>query len=77
MHYHYLTLEQRNNLESILRAQLASGALNTALGLLRQGDYGVCIECGADIPYARLRDDPLALHCRACARPPRAANGEH
>jgi RNA polymerase-binding transcription factor len=71
MHCHYFTLEQRDALEALIRAQVAAGpALQEALARLHQLDYGVCIECGGDIGFGRLRDDPFALHCRACARLP-------
>ena len=70
-HYHYLTVEQRDHLARSMRAKLAPGAaLENALAQLHQPDYGVCIECGKDIGYARLAEDPWAAHCRACARLP-------
>lgn len=28
--------------------------------------YGLCIDCGTDIPFARLRALPSALRCLAC-----------
>ncbi len=30
------------------------------------GDYGVCIDCGEDIPRARLFAQPTAVRCAAC-----------
>jgi len=70
-HHHYLTLEQRAMLERIIRARAATAqAAQPALDRLHTADYGVCIECKADIGYARLEEDPDALHCRACARLP-------
>jgi RNA polymerase-binding transcription factor DksA len=70
-HYHYLTLEQRAALEAIIRARAATQPqLLSALERLHQPDYGVCIECRADIAFARLEADPDALHCQACARLP-------
>jgi RNA polymerase-binding transcription factor DksA len=70
-HYHYLTLEQRAALERIIRERAASQPqLGAALERLHMPDYGVCIECGKDIAYARLETDPDALHCQACARLP-------
>ena len=71
VHYHYFTLEQRDALEAQLRATIESGpALQRALKRLREPDYGVCIECGRDIAFVRLREDPDALHCWDCARLP-------
>jgi RNA polymerase-binding transcription factor DksA len=71
LHYHYLTIEQRQNLEMLIRQQTGAGApLDAALKRLHEPDYGVCIECRADIGFERLQSDPSALHCRACARLP-------
>ena len=71
MHYHYLTIEQRETLEKLIRSRIGAGArLETMLERLYQPDYGVCIECGKDIGFVRLEADPSALHCRACARLP-------
>jgi RNA polymerase-binding transcription factor DksA len=70
-HHHYLTIEQRETLEKLIRSRIAAGAqLETALERLHQPDYGVCIECAKDIEFVRLEADPLALHCRSCARLP-------
>jgi RNA polymerase-binding transcription factor DksA len=69
--YHYLTLEQRESLEKLIRSRTAAGAQpDAALGRLHEPDYGVCIECGKDIGFERLAADPSALHCRSCARLP-------
>ena len=71
MHYHYLTLEQRDALEQRVRAStLSEPALQAALQQLHQPDYGVCIACGRDIAFVRLDADPGALHCGDCARLP-------
>ena len=70
-HYHYLTLEQRESLERAIRARAAPGVLmKAALERLHSADYGLCIECGGDIPFELLQADPGALHCRGCARLP-------
>ena len=42
------------------------GAVSEALRRLRSGDYGVCADCGADIPFDRLKVEPWALRCVAC-----------
>jgi RNA polymerase-binding transcription factor DksA len=74
LHYHYLTIEQRQTLERLIRSQTGAGApLDAALKRLHEPDYGVCIECGKDIGYERLETDPSALHCRGCARLPISA----
>jgi RNA polymerase-binding transcription factor DksA len=71
MHYHYLTIEQRESLEQQLRSSAGTQSeLKAALEKLRQPDYGTCIECGQDIGYDRLQVEPFALHCLACSRLP-------
>lgn len=42
------------------------GALSRALLRLREGGYGVCVACGADIPFSRLQVEPQAARCLAC-----------
>jgi len=70
-YYYYLTLEQRDALETRLRAASRDERhLQAALERLRQPDYGVCIECGQDIAFVRLEAEPDALHCGDCARLP-------
>lgn len=61
MHYHYFTLEQRNEL-----AQVMSGLPEAERRTLSSPDYGVCEACGADIPFVRLMADPLIRRCRDC-----------
>ncbi len=75
MHYHYLTIEQRETLERLIRSQ-GSGDVSETLRRLHSPDYGVCQRCGADIPYVRLMADPATLYCTACLRPttPRPAS---
>ena len=42
------------------------GAVNDALGRLRTAKYGLCSDCGADIPFERLQHHPHVLRCVAC-----------
>jgi RNA polymerase-binding transcription factor len=37
-----------------------------ALARLADGTYGACVDCGADIPHARLAAYPAAKRCVAC-----------
>lgn len=41
--------------------------IDRALERLRQGDYGICVECGARIAPARLQAVPFAELCIDCA----------
>lgn len=49
------------------RTELASD-LRAALQRLETGRYGFCDECGEDIAYGRLKADPTAKYCIACAQ---------
>jgi DnaK suppressor protein len=40
--------------------------LDAARARIADGSYGVCADCGADIPVARLHAQPAALRCVAC-----------
>lgn len=53
--------------------------IGTALDRMRSGSYGECLDCGTDIPLARLDAQPAALRCLPCQEkfeqthePPRA-----
>jgi RNA polymerase-binding protein DksA len=45
-----------------------------ALDQIKNGTYGVCIDCGDQIPMARLEAYPFADRCIRCAT---AAESEH
>lgn len=40
--------------------------VEAALGRLRAGRYGKCVECGSDIDRERLRVNPTARRCIRC-----------
>ena len=46
--------------------------IQTALKRIASGEYGYCMNCDEEIAEGRLRVDPSALTCIACAR---AADG--
>lgn len=117
MHYHYLTIEQRESLQelllqraAVLRGEIAAAlrrsgdesalglanhvkevrdepvadlesaieiaeierderelrAVERALARLHEPEYGVCADCGEDIPFSRLNANPVATRCAAC-----------
>ncbi|HET7763987.1 MAG TPA: TraR/DksA family transcriptional regulator [Burkholderiales bacterium] len=119
MHYHYLTIEQRESLQgwlkqraAVLRREIAAAlrrsgseeaiglanhleevgdeavadlesaieiaeierdarelrAVEQALSRLHEPEYGVCADCGAEIPFSRLSANPMATRCIACQR---------
>ena len=41
-------------------------AIDSALRRLDTPDFGVCIDCGADIEPARLMAEPTVLRCTVC-----------
>jgi DnaK suppressor protein len=41
-------------------------AIDTALGRLESGGYGICASCGVEIPEARLRATPTVQTCIPC-----------
>ena len=40
--------------------------LEAARERIAKGDYGVCVDCGRDIGFERLRVAPSAIRCIAC-----------
>lgn len=42
-------------------------AIDAALDRIVNGTYGVCVDCGAEIPLARLRALPATPYCVDCA----------
>lgn len=50
----------------VKRDMQAIEALETARARILCGLGGTCIDCGADIPPARLRANPAALRCHNC-----------
>ena len=43
-------------------------ALDAARGRMEEGSYGVCVECGGEIEYERLKAAPAAIRCINCQR---------
>jgi len=48
--------------------------VESALRRLHEPDFGRCAQCGADIPYVRLRANPAAQFCVSCQRRRERAN---
>jgi RNA polymerase-binding protein DksA len=42
--------------------------IDAALARLRDGRYGLCIDCGGEIELERLRHEPAASRCIDCQR---------
>jgi DnaK suppressor protein len=43
------------------------GAVSLALRRIDEDDFGQCRGCGGSIPFDRLKVEPQALYCVACA----------
>jgi len=41
-------------------------AIARALQRVHEDDYGLCADCGVEIPFDRLKVEPHALRCVAC-----------
>ena len=61
-------LEAAAQLENI-EARLDS--IDLALSRLREGQFGLCVECGNEIPTERLEARPDASLCVPCCQQPR------
>lgn len=60
--------ETERELEFTLDARESAelDAIDAALKRIENGSYGVCSDCGADIPAARLHAAPETPRCIAC-----------
>ena len=56
--------EVLDDLGNMARAEL--NQINSALNRIESGDYGICVDCGIDIPEPRLIANPFALRCVTC-----------
>jgi DnaK suppressor protein len=50
-------------------------AVDAAIGAVKDGSYGVCVDCGEPISRMRLQIIPWASHCIRCQEV--RENGEH
>ena len=54
------------DLVMVIRERQELQEIEAALARIRDGSYGICIDCGGEIGRARLIADPRAKHCLAC-----------
>jgi DnaK suppressor protein len=57
-------IDLKIGLEELESAELV--AIDAALKRVADGSYGLCVQCGASIPAARLHANPIALRCISC-----------
>jgi len=41
-------------------------ALEAARERMKEGEYGICVDCGSDISFERLKAFPAAVRCLRC-----------
>lgn len=60
-------LEGQESLEAVeSAARREVKAIQSALLRIKNGTYGICIDCGEAIPQKRLEAVPTALRCMPC-----------
>jgi DnaK suppressor protein len=59
---------RERELREQLRWREREQRLRAALEAIEAGTYGVCVDCGAEIPEGRLRALPDAVRCVPCQR---------
>ena len=42
--------------------------VESSLTRLHEPEFGLCTDCGAEIPFSRLQANPIAVRCLACQR---------
>lgn len=61
-------IQAKSVVEAVLNeARIRQSKLETALGRIDDDEFGICMDCGEDIPMARLELVPEALKCVRCA----------
>ena len=72
-HRRYLTIQQRETLQQLLQGRAAAlrdeaelREVQALLARVHEPDFGLCVDCEADIPYVRLQANPSATRCVAC-----------
>jgi DnaK suppressor protein len=50
----------------VIRERQELQEIEAALARIRDGSFGICIDCGGEIGRARLIADPRTKHCPAC-----------
>ena len=61
------TAERSEQLAFIDSARERLAEAEAALARMDEGEYGTCVECGAEIPVARLEARPMSIRCVDCA----------
>ena len=59
------------------RATVSLGELSRALARMADGQYGLCSNCGTEIPFDRLKVEPWAERCVPCQSAVEMAAARH
>jgi DnaK suppressor protein len=54
------------DLAMVIRESQELQEIEAALARIRDGTYGICIDCGGEIGRARLKVNPTAKRCPPC-----------
>ncbi|HEX7678458.1 MAG TPA: TraR/DksA family transcriptional regulator [Thermoanaerobaculia bacterium] len=54
------------DLAMVIRESQKLQEIEAAIARIRDGSYGICIDCSGEIGRARLKADPRANRCPAC-----------
>ena len=54
------------DLGKVIRENRELRDIEFALARIRDGSYGICVDCGGEISRARLKVDPTAKRCLSC-----------
>ncbi len=61
------TAERSEALAFIDSARERLGHVDEAIARMETGEYGICVDCGKEIPTARLEARPASIRCVDCA----------
>jgi DnaK suppressor protein len=61
------TAERSEMLALVDNARERLADADAALARMDSGEYGTCIDCGEEIPIARLEARPLSIRCVNCS----------
>ena len=61
------TEERAETLAQLEAARHRVHLIDEALERMEEGAYGICVDCGEQIPEARLEVRPLSVRCVRCA----------
>ena len=59
---------QAIQIETERRRHIELQRIESALGRIKDGEFGYCVICGEDIEATRLKNDPSVPTCIACSR---------